>query len=85
MEILGILTGEVLHKSTNAVRHLAGDDEMEVVGQQCVAMNHDLAEVGVVVEQREKFSPVVVGEEDRLPVISTLGDMQWGEVSTMRR
>ena len=36
-----------------------------------------LAEIRVVVEQREEFVAVFVREENLLSVISTLGDVQW--------
>ena len=63
VEILGILPGEMLHESAHTVRHLAGNDQMKVVEQVRMAVDHNLAEIRVVIEQREEFVAVLVREE----------------------
>ena len=77
MEILGILAREMLHEPADGVLDLAGDDKVNVVGHDRVAVDANLAEIGVVVQESEKLGAVIVAEEDRLAIVAALGEVEW--------
>ena len=77
MEILGILAREMLPEPADGVLHLAGDDKVDVVGHDRVAVDANLAEIGVVVQESEKLGAVLVGEGDRLAIVAALSDVEW--------
>ena len=76
LERLGILASEMLHEPADAVLRLAGDDQVNVVRDGGVAMDEDLAQVGVVVQKGEEFGAVLIAEEDLLAIITALGQVE---------
>lgn len=52
----------------------AGDDEVNVARHERVAVNADLAKIGVVAQDGEKLGAVLVVEEDRLTIVAALGE-----------
>jgi len=60
VEILGILAGEMLHEPADSLLRLAGNDQVNVVRHEGVAMDEDLAQIGVVVQKGEQFGAVLV-------------------------
>jgi len=81
VEILGILAGGMLHEPADAVLHLAGDDQVNVVRHESVAVDEDLAQVGVVVQMGKELGAVLIAEEDRLAIVAVLGQVEgvsWG-------
>jgi len=57
-----ILAGEMLHDPADAVLRLASDDQVNVVRHEGLAIDEDLAQVGMVVQKGEEFGAVLIAE-----------------------
>ena len=76
VEILGILSCQMLQESTDAAFHLARYDEVKVIGHEHVAVDDHLAEIGVMVEQGKELGAALVSEEHLLSIITALCDVE---------
>ena len=50
--------------------------QVNVFRHEGVAMDEDLAQVGVVIQKGEEFGAVLIAEEDRVAIVAALGQVE---------